>query len=154
MPQTAVSTDLLHPLNVITELRLKVLRENLTVLSSLKILLSVEEPKRDLELTGVLDDSDKLFDLIGSELSGTLVHVNLGLFADKVTETTSDTLDLGNSEDDIALTLNVGVENTQNVLEFGTLHKRRHDWCRRDGNYIIQEGTNRMSKSCAFLLGP
>lgn len=122
--ETTVSADLLHSLDVITELGVEVLREDLGVLASLPVLLPVEEPKRDLELAGVLDDSDELLDLVGGELTGALVHVDLGLLADKVGEARTETLDLGHSEDDIALALNVGIEDTQNVLKFLALHKR------------------------------
>lgn len=45
-----------------------------------------------------------------------LVHVDIGLLADQVRVTTSDTLDLGKGVHDLATTLDVGVEQTQNVL--------------------------------------
>ena len=46
-----------------------------------------------------------------------LVQVNVGLFADKVGVTTADTLDLGQGVHNLALSINVGVEETQNVLQ-------------------------------------
>ena len=45
-----------------------------------------------------------------------LVEVDIGLFADKVGVATTDTLDLGQGVHDLALSINVGVEETQNVL--------------------------------------
>ena len=122
VPKTTVSTDLLHPLNIITQLSIEVLGENLGVLSGLEILLSIEEPERDLELTGVLDDCNDLFDFIRGELSSALVYVDLGLLADKVGETASKTLDFGKSEDNVTLSLNVSIQNTEDVLELGSLH--------------------------------
>ncbi len=122
VPKTTVSTDLLHPLNIITQLSIEVLGENLGVLSGLEILLSIEEPERDLELTGVLDDCNDLFDFISGELSSALVYVDLGLLADKVGETASKTLDFGKSEDNVTLSLNVSIQNTEDVLELGSLH--------------------------------
>ena len=127
MPQTTMSTNLLHPLDIITKLGLKVLGKDLRVLSSLEILLPIEEPKWDLELTGVLDDCDELFNLIGGEFSGALVDVYLGLFANEVGETASETLDFGEGEYDVTLSLYVRIENTEDVLELGSLHKSRHD---------------------------
>eukprot|EP01083_Nonionella_stella_P189890 703252_1 len=122
MPQTTVSTNLLHPLNIITKLGIEVLGENLGVLSCLNILLPIEEPKRDLELTRVLNDSNKLLNLISGELSGTLGDINLSLLADEVSETASKSLDFSQSEDDITLSFNVSIQNTKNVLELGSLH--------------------------------
>ena len=46
-----------------------------------------------------------------------LVEVDIGLFADQVGVTTADTLDLGQGVHDFALAIDVGVEETQNVLE-------------------------------------
>ena len=117
-----MGTDLLHPLDIITELGVEVLSKDLGVLSSLEILLPIEEPERDLELTGVLDDSDELLDLIGCGLTGTLVDVYLRLFADEVGETASETTDFGHGEHNVTLSLNVCIENTKDVLELGSLH--------------------------------
>lgn len=45
-----------------------------------------------------------------------LVQVDIGLLADQVRVPTTDTLDLGQGVHDLAATVNVGVEETQNVL--------------------------------------
>ena len=45
-----------------------------------------------------------------------LVEVDIGLFADKVGVTTTDTLDLGQRVHNLALAINVSVEETQDVL--------------------------------------
>jgi len=120
--ETTMGPDLLHALDVITKLGIEVLGEDLAVLSGLEILLPVKEPEWDLKLAGVLDDGDQLFDLIGRELSSTLVHVDLGLFADEISKPASETLDFGEAENDVPLALNIGVENTQDVLKLRTLH--------------------------------
>jgi len=129
-----VRANLLHPLNVVTELSIKVLRKHLGVLARLEILLPVEKPKRDFELAGVLNDGHQLFDFIGSQLSSPLVHVNLSLFADEVRKTTSETLDFCEAEDNVPLALNIGVEDTQDVLELSSLHQRHRpaNWEQRE----------------------
>ena len=48
--------------------------------------------------------------------SAPLVQVDIGLFADKVGVTTAHTLDLRQGVHDLALAINVGVEETQDVL--------------------------------------
>jgi hypothetical protein len=120
--KTTVSPDLLHPLNIITKLGIKVLGKDLGVLSGPEVLLPVEEPQGDLELTGVLDDGDELFDLIGGQFTSAFVDINFCLFADEVGETASKTLNFSEAEDDISLALNVSVEDTQDVLKLGSLH--------------------------------
>mmetsp|Transcript_22592 Transcript_22592/g.48913 ORF Transcript_22592/g.48913 Transcript_22592/m.48913 type:complete len:171 (+) Transcript_22592:132-644(+) len=122
--KTAVGTDLLHPLNIITKLSIKVLRKHLGILARLEILLPVEEPKWDFELTGVLDNGNELFNLIGSQLSGTFVDIDFGLLADKISKTTSKTLNFSEAEDNVSLALNVSIEDTQDVLELASLHHR------------------------------
>ena len=46
-----------------------------------------------------------------------LVQVNVGLFADKVGVTTANTLDLRQGVHNFAFSVNIGVEETKNVLE-------------------------------------
>lgn len=46
-----------------------------------------------------------------------LVEVNIGLFACNVGVATTDTLDLGQGVHDFALAVNIGVEQTQDVLD-------------------------------------
>ncbi|KAL7463876.1 hypothetical protein ACHAXS_004226 [Conticribra weissflogii] len=82
------------------------------------------EPKRDFELTRILDNCYELFDLISCQLSSTFVDIDFGFLADQVCKTTSKTLDFCEAKDDVPLALNVGVENTQDVLKLGTLHQR------------------------------
>ena len=123
VPQTAVSTDLLHSFNIVTQLGGNALCKDLGVLSSLPVLLSVQEPKRNLELTGILNNSDQLLNLIGTQFTGALVDIDLGLLTDEVSESATKTLDFCKSKDHIALSLNVGVQNTKNVLKFSSLHQ-------------------------------
>ena len=120
--KTTMSPNLLHALNVITQLGINVLGKNLTVFSSLEILLTIEKPKRNLELTWILDNRDKFFNFIGSEFTSALVHIDFCLFANQVCEPASKTLDLGQTKDNISFSLYVGIEDTENVLKLGSLH--------------------------------
>lgn len=51
------------------------------------------------------------------KFSGTFVQVDIGLLADEVGVSATDTLDLGQGVDDLLLAVNVGVEQTQDELE-------------------------------------
>ena len=55
-----------------------------------------------------------------------LVKINIGLLADQVGVASSDTLDLGQGVHDLLLSLNVGVEETQDELKVRLLaaHER------------------------------
>ena len=55
-----------------------------------------------------------------------LVEVNIGLLADQVGVTATDTLDLGQGVHDLLLAVNIGVEQTKDVLEVRLLagHER------------------------------
>jgi len=54
-------------------------------------------------------------------LTGALVHVNVGLLADDVGETATDTLNRSHGVHNLLLAINVGTEDTQNVLEIATI---------------------------------
>jgi hypothetical protein len=55
------------------------------------------------------------------ELAGALGQIHLGLLADDGGEAAADTLNGGEGEDDLLGTVDVGVEETDNVLEGGLL---------------------------------
>ena len=64
-----------------------------------------------------LHDGDKLLNLLLVEFSGSPAEGDIGLLQAKVGVTTTNTLDGGQGEHDASLSINVGVENTKNVLE-------------------------------------
>ena len=67
--ETTVRTDLLQPLEIVTELRVNAVGKNLRVLAIDDVPLPVQEPRGDLELRGVLDDGDDTLELIGVKLA-------------------------------------------------------------------------------------
>ena len=52
-----------------------------------------------------------------------LANIHLSLLAHGSGETATNTLDRGQGVDDLLLSINVGVEDTKNVLEFSLVHK-------------------------------
>jgi hypothetical protein len=138
--ETTVGADLLEALEIVTELGVDTVGENLVVLAVDNVALSVEEPGGDLVLGRVLDDGDNSLELFRGELTGAiryplvhrpsnffhqygrlfgvgipLVQVDIGLLANQVGVTTSDTLDAGQGVHDLLLTLNVCVKKTQDL---------------------------------------
>ena len=55
-----------------------------------------------------------------------LRQIDIGLLAHQVGVTATDTLDLGQGDHDLLLAVNIGVEQTQDILEVGLLagHER------------------------------
>lgn len=111
----------------------------LGIFAILDILLSVQEPIRNLVLTGVAHDGNNFFNLkittldfsvlqlhrgqknlylfIGA-LAGSFVEVNIGLLQDDVGITTTHTFDGCQGELHLSLAIDVGTDNTENVLKF------------------------------------
>lgn len=115
--ETTMVTDLLQTLKILTHLAVKTVGQDLGVLAINNILLSVKEPVGNLVLAGVLQDGDNALQFFVGQLSGSLVEINIGLLASNVGITTANTLDGSQSNHNLVLTINVGVEETQNVLK-------------------------------------
>jgi hypothetical protein len=134
--ETTVSADLLEALKIVTQLRVDTVSQELRVLAVHDIALPVEEPAGDLVLGGVLEDGDDTLELFRGKLTGAafgfsftfpvilrgtcckivpLVQVDIGLLADQVGVAATDTLDLGQGVHDLLLSINVGVEKTQDL---------------------------------------
>jgi hypothetical protein len=132
--ETTVGADLLEALEILTELGVDTVGEDVGVLAIDDIALSVDEPGRDLVLGGVLEDGDDSLELFGGELTSAvnmsvfsssicrvrrrivpLVQIDIGLLADQVRVSATDTLDLGQGVHDLLLSVNIGVEETENL---------------------------------------
>ena len=92
----------------------------------LKSFLSVQKVLLDLELLGVLDDSDEPLYLVLGQLSSALRDINLCLLADDLGKAASHTSDLGDRVQHLCLSVNVGVHDTQDVREVLGDHKVSH----------------------------
>jgi hypothetical protein len=68
-------------------------------------------------LEGVLDDGDDALKLFGGEVTSTLGQIDIGLFADQVGVSATDTLDLGQGVHDLLLAIDVCVQQTDDELE-------------------------------------
>lgn len=128
MTETTVSTDLLQALKIFTKLGGNTVGEDLAVLAIDDIALPVEEPGRNLVLERVLDDGDDALKLFGGKVTGALGEIDIGLLADQVGVTATDTSDLGQGVHDLLLAIDVRVQQTDDVLEVRLLSgDERHD---------------------------
>ena len=87
------------------------------VLALSVIPLPVEEPSGYSVSLGVVDDAGDGVALGLSELSGSELGVDSEDLADEESEPSSDSLDLVEGKGDGPLSVDVGVENTMDVLE-------------------------------------
>lgn len=117
MTQTALALDLLEPLQIVTQAHVEILGDGVVVPAGLEVLAPVDEPHRDLVLERVGNNLCQLLNLLHSQGTSTLVQVDVGLLADEGGDSPTHTLDGGQGVDDLPLSVNVGVANTQNVLE-------------------------------------
>lgn len=114
---TTVRSDLLQSLQVVSQLGLQVVSQDVVVLTVDLVVLSVQEPSWDLVVGWVLHDGDDSLQFFLGQLTGTLLQVNISLLADQVGVSATDTSDLGQGVHDLDSTIDVGVQQTQNVLE-------------------------------------
>merc|ERR1719215_1625465 len=70
-----------------------------------------------LVLSGVQHDGFHSPDFLFIKLAGSLGDVDIGLLADDVGESSTNTLDGGHGDGDVTLTIDVGVLDTKDVLE-------------------------------------
>ena len=117
MTETTVNADLLQALQVLTELVIQAVGQELGVGSVLAVLLSVQEPGGDLVLSRVLHNGDDALQVGNLQVTSALGQVDFGLLAHDGGKATTNTLDGGQGEDDLLGTVNVGVEQTDDVLE-------------------------------------
>ena len=62
-------TDLFEPLQVLSQLRAKIVRKRLHILASFPFTLPIQEPFRDFELLGRLNDCHEFLHLVLGQLT-------------------------------------------------------------------------------------
>ena len=117
MSETSVLSDLLHAFNVFSDLGFKQVRRGVEVVSISIVISSVDEPLRDSEGDRIGDDLLDLLPGLLTDLTGSRVEVDLGYLADEVGESRSDSSDRGYRVGDFALSLKVGVQDSDDVFE-------------------------------------
>lgn len=115
--ESSVETDLLHPLDIFPQLSVKVVSNEVEVLSGLPVLPAVEEPSWDIKLERVGHNSLERLNLVVGELTSALAHIDLSLLDDDTSHTTTDSSNLGDRVHDRVLSEDVGSHQTQKRRE-------------------------------------
>ena len=127
---TTVTADLLQTFLVLAELDVHHVGRHMLGLAGLRVTLTVQEPRRDLVLEGVSEDIRQTLDLLVRQGAGTAVAVNVGLLAAEKGEPNTDTLHHAEGEGDLTTAVDVGVQQTHDVLEVLGVHlKSGHGCC-------------------------
>ena len=114
---TSVRSDLLQTLQVLTKLVIESGRNKLSVSSILEVLSSIQHVVWDLEGPWVGNHNHELVNLLLGELTGSLVDFDLCLLKSYVAETSTNTLDGGQSKVGLLLSINIRVSNTNHMLK-------------------------------------
>lgn len=115
--ETAVGSHFEEAFDVFSEFGFQDVGGHLEVFAFLVVALPVEEPAGDSVAFGLCDEFGDGVALVFGELACSEFGVDSEDFADEEPEATADSLDLVKSKGNGALAVNVGVENTVNVLE-------------------------------------
>ncbi|MDD2840529.1 MAG: hypothetical protein PHY80_05445 [Rickettsiales bacterium] len=114
---TLVTSDLVQSFDVFSEFGFENVGSDLKVLSFLVIFLSVEEPSWDTVSFWIVDDVGNTITLGFGQLSGSESWIDSENFADKESKSSSNTFNFIKSIRNGSFTINIGVEDTMNVLE-------------------------------------
>ena len=114
---TLVTSDFVQSFDIFSQFGLKNVGSNLKVLSFFVIFLSVEEPSWNSMSFWIVNDVSNTITLSFSEFTSSEFWVDSENFADKESESSSNTFDFIKSVWDGSFSINVGVKNTMNMLE-------------------------------------
>lgn len=115
--ESSVSSGLLHSLEVLSDLGFQDVGGGVHVDSLLEVSSSVEEPDWDVVFLGLDDDFRNELPEFGADLSGSDVDIDVGDLADGVSESSSDSSDGGQGVGDDSFSNDVGVLDSDDVLE-------------------------------------
>ena len=117
--ETAVSSHLEESFDVFSELGFEDVGGHLEVLSFFIVANSVQEPSRNSLSFGVVDDIGDFVALLLIKFASSDSGVDSEDLADEETESSTNTLNLFKGIGNGPLAINVGVEDTVDVLEVG-----------------------------------
>jgi hypothetical protein len=117
MSETSVGLDLVHSLDILSKFGFEHVGSHLQVLAFLVVSQSVEEPSGDTISFRIIDDVSNGISLFLVEFTCSESRVQSKDFADEEAESTTNTSDVLQGEGDGSLPIDVGVQNTMDVLK-------------------------------------
>jgi hypothetical protein len=123
MTKTTMISDLLQTLKILTKFGIELRRHELRVLSILDILLSVKEPVWNFIGAWVGYNVHNCLKLFSTQFSCALSQVYFRLLAADGGETATHTSNGSQSVQDLLLSVNVGIQHTENMCETVWCHK-------------------------------
>ena len=131
MSETSVGSHLEQSFDIFSEFGLEDVRGHLKIFAFLVISLSVKEPTGNSVSFRFGNNFGDGISLLFSEFSGSKFGVDSEDFADVEAKTSSNSLDFIEGVRYSSLTIDVGVENTVNMLEvvFCVFDNQRHLGC-------------------------
>lgn len=108
--QSTVSTNFLQTLKIFTHLGISRVGQDLECFAINYISLPVQEPVWNLVLLWILHYCHNSLEFFDSKFSGSLVEIDIGLFANQVRVSTTNTLDLCKGEHDLVLSIDIGIQ--------------------------------------------
>ena len=106
-----------HSLEILSQHGIEVVGNQLGELATSWVLLSIEEPFWDVVISWSGNDIIHSLDFIFGHFTGSLVNLNLSDFKGKESKSSTDTLDLTNTERSLLFTVDVCVLDSQNMLK-------------------------------------
>ena len=117
MSKTSMLLGFPHSLEILSHVGIELVGNKLSVLAISWVLLSIQEPFWDVVLGWSGDDITDGLNLVVSDLSSSLVGVDLSDLEGKEGKSSTETSDLSETEWSLLFTVQVGVLHTKNVLE-------------------------------------
>lgn len=115
--------NFLETFQIITKTSVQVIRHSLGIFTRFKVLLAIQKPDGDFKLRWILDDRDHAFDFVIREFTGTFVQIDFGFFTAHDRKSTTTTWNGSQSNPSFSATINIGIQNTKNMLEIWSNNK-------------------------------
>ena len=106
-----------HSLEIHSHFGIELIGNKLGVCSCSWVSLSVEEPLWNVVVSWSGKNVIDGLNFIISDLASSLINVDLGDLEDQESKSSTDTSDLSETEGHLLFTVQVGVQDTKNVLE-------------------------------------
>jgi hypothetical protein len=110
--ETSVLLRLSHSLKILSHGSIDLIGNKLSPGTFTGVVLSIEEPLGDIVISGSSDDVRDVLDLLLGQFTSSLMDIDGSLLESKEGESSTNTLDLTETEGGLLLTIKIGVLKT------------------------------------------